>query len=185
MHSPSVCFRMFLIGAGLVILSALACSYAHAQAAPPRVALPTVMEGMDRMNYVMPITEGHPFCWSNNNPQTNLAIKIYRYRMEGGPKTLYLTLPYNLWQRKAGSTGTPPIGTYCTSGTHKVPQAGHWIYEGRICFTPTAVDEGNCSEVVSASCAAGTTGCAGAVADTPRGWWVYAFLPAPTGVGVD
>lgn len=149
---------------------------AAAQAAP-RVTLPTELEGMDRMTYVTPLDKGHPLCWSNGNPQTNLTIRFYRYRVEGGPKALYLDLPFNLW------VAQPVATNYCTAGAHKLPKAGHWIYEAEICFTPVAPDRSNCSvPVVSASCAAGSApACAGAVGSVPRGWWVYAYLPAPSG----
>jgi hypothetical protein len=181
-------FRVFIIGC-LLLLGAIGyCTAAHCQTVPPKVTLPTMLDRMDNATYVMPITQGHPFCWSNGNNQTNLSIKLYRYRLEGGyPKALYLTLPYNLWVRSPDNppANVPPLGNYCTSGTHMVPKAGHWIYEAKICWTPTAVDDSNCSDLVSAACPAGTPGCAGAVADVPRGWWVYAFLPAPGGIGVN
>lgn len=148
---------------------------AGAQTNPVKVTLPTQLEGMDRMTYVMPLTEGHPFCWSDSNPNNPKTIRIYRYRVEGGPKALYLDLPRTLWQVKT------PAGNFCTSGTHKVPKAGHWIYEAEICWLPVAADGSNCSTRVSAACPAGSgTLCAGAVASAARGWWVYAYLPAPT-----
>lgn len=148
---------------------------ANAQTTPARVALPSMLEGMDKVTWVMPLDQAHPLCWSNGNAGTNLAIRFYRYRVEGGPKQLYLTLPFDLW------VAQPVAGNYCTSGTHKVPKAGHWVYEAEICWTPIASDSGNCSVRVSAACPAGTDGCAGAVGSTPRGWWVYAYLPAPSG----
>lgn len=149
---------------------------ANAQSAPPRVTLPTKLEGMDRMTYVMPLDQGHTLCWSNGNPETNLTIRFYRYRVEGGPKQLYLDLPFNLW------VAQPVATNYCAAGTHRVPKAGHWVYEAEICFTPVAPDRSNCSlPVVSAGCAAGTVGCAGAVGSELRGWWVYGYLPAPSG----
>lgn len=142
----------------------------------PRVTLPTQMEGMDRMTYVMPLTDGHPFCWSDGNAEQPRVIRIYRYRVEGGPKALYLELPRTLWQVKT------PAGNFCSSGTHKVPKAGHWVYEAEICWLPVAADGSNCSPRVSAACPASSgTLCAGAVASAARGWWVYAYLPAPTG----
>lgn len=142
-------------------------------AAPLRVSLPTQLEGMDRMTFVMPLGQGHPLCFADDNPEANKTIRFYRYRVEGGPKALYLDLLAELWvpQQVAGN--------YCTTGTHSVPRAGHWVYEAKICFTPVAADESNCSTQVSAACAAGTEGCAGAVQDVPRGWWVYAYLPPP------
>jgi hypothetical protein len=153
---------------------------ASAQTAP-RVTLPTQLEGMDKMTFVMPLNEGHPLCWSDGNTNNPRTIRFYRYRVEGGPKQLYLDLPNTLW------VAQPVATNYCTSGTHKVPKAGHWIYEAEICWLPVAADRSNCSiPVVSASCAAGSTAtCAGAVGSVPRGWWVYAYLPAPSGPVVD
>jgi hypothetical protein len=155
---------------------------ANAQTAPPRVTLPTVLEGMDRMTYVMPLDQGHPLCWSDGNtPTRERTIRFYRYRVEGGPKQLYLDLPWMLW------VAQPVATNYCAAGTHKVPKAGHWIYEAEICWWPVAPDRSNCSApVVSAGCAAGSAAtCSGAVGDAPRGWWVYAYLPAPTGVVIN
>lgn len=182
-------FRVFLIGLFLLAATVFGCMKAHAQtAAPPTVALPKTLTGMGNMTYVMPTTEGHPLCWANSNNQTNLTLKVYRYRLEGGyPKALYLNLPYDLWVKNPNdnAANVPPLGNYCTTGTHKVPKAGHWIYEAKICWTPVAADEGNCSDLVSAACPAGTPGCAGMVEDVARGWWVYAYLPAPGGIGVN
>jgi hypothetical protein len=146
----------------------------------PRVTLPTSLAALDRVTYAMPSSDAHPLCWSNGNPETNLTIRFYRYRVEGGPKQLYLDLPRGLW------VAQPAAGNFCTAGSHKVPKAGHWIYEAEICFTPVAADGSNCSARVSASCAAGSSPeCAGAVGGDSRGWWVYAYLPAPAGPVVD
>lgn len=155
---------------------------ASAQMAPPRVTLPTELAGMDRMTYVMPLDKGHPLCWGDGNaPTLERTIRFYRYRVEGGPKQLYLDLPSSLW------VAEPVATNYCSAGTHKVPKAGHWIYEAEICGLPVAPDRSNCSvPVVSAGCAAGTdAACAGAVGTALRGWWVYAYLPAPTGVVIN
>lgn len=160
-----------------IILGKSPLGYAFGQTVPTRVTLPTVLEGMDRMTYVMPLDQGHPLCWADGNtPTTPRTIRFYRYRVEGGPKQLYLDLPSNLW------VAQPVATNYCTAGTHKVPKAGHWIYEAEICWLPVASDRSNCSTpVVSAACAAGAAGCAGAVGSVPRGWWIYGYLPAPSG----
>lgn len=162
---------------GIALLVCLLGALHVATAAePPAVRLPTALEGMDKMTYVMPLDQGHPLCWSNGNPGTNLTIRFFRYRVEGGPKQLYLDLPFSLW------VAQPVATNYCTTGTHKVPKAGHWVYEAEICFLPVAADGNNCSVRVSAACPAGSTPeCAGGVGDVPRGWWVYAYLPAPFG----
>lgn len=151
-----------------------------AAAEPPRVTLPTSTSAVDRVTYVMPLSQGHTLCWADGNPETPRVIRFYRYRVEGGPKELYMTFDRSLW------VAQPVATNYCTAGTHKVPKAGHWIYEAEICWTPVAADGSNCSDRVSAACPAGTEPqCAGAVGDTPRGWWVYAYLPPPTGPVVD
>jgi hypothetical protein len=146
-----------------------------------RVKFPTEVEAVDRVAFPIPLNKGHPLCWANFNPETNLLIRLYRYRVEGGPRQLYITLPYDLWiDQVVGTAGV----NFCTAGTHKVPKAGHWVYEAQICFTPVASDDSNCSTpVVSAACASGTDGCAGVVGSVPRGWWIYGYLPPPSGVG--
>jgi hypothetical protein len=144
----------------------------------PRIVLPTAPETRDIATHIIPLDQGHKLCWADGNTPTRArTIRIYRYRVEGGPKTLYLDLPNSLW------VAQPTATNFCTSGTHKVPKAGHWVYEAQICWLPVASDQSNCSTpVVSASCAAGSTpACAGAVGGVPRGWWVYGYLPAPSG----
>ena len=136
--------------------------------------MPPQLTAIDRMSYVMPTTDGHPLCWGDGNLPQPRAIRFYRYRVEGGPKTLYLTLPSDLW------VAQPVATNYCTAGVHRVPQAGHWIYEAEICWLPVAPDGSNCSDRVSAGCPRDDAKCAGMVGDTNRGWWVYAYLPPPT-----
>lgn len=150
---------------------------AHAQT---RITLPPSLQALDRVTYVMPLTEGHTLCWGDGNPDSIArTIRFYRYRVEGGPKQLYLSLDRSVWV-----PGAPT--NFCSAGTHKVPKAGHWVYEAEICYLPVAADGSNCSIRVSAACPAGSSPeCAGGVGDTPRGWWVYAYLPAPTGPVVD
>ena len=143
--------------------------------AQTRVTLPASISAADRVTWVMPLNQGHPLCWSDGNAEQPRVIRFYRYRVEGGPKQLYLSLDRSLWV-----AGAPT--NFCTAGTHLVPKAGHWVYEAEICWLPVAADGSNCSTRVSAACPAGSSPeCAGGVGDTPRGWWVYAYLPAPTG----
>lgn len=159
-----------------IILGKSPIGYALGQSAPPRVSLPTQLEGMGNMTWVIPLDKTHPLCWSDGNtPTMARAIRFYRYRVEGGPKQLYTMIPNSLW------VAQPTATNYCAAGSHKVPKAGHWVYEAEICWLPIAADNSNCSVRVSASCPAGTAGCAGSVAGIPRGWWVYAYLPAPSG----
>lgn len=163
---------------GVLLVMGLWACVSSAQE-PPRVVLPTQLQAMDNLTYVMPMSEGHQLCWGNGNAGTDLEIRFYRYRLEGGPRTLYLRLPFALWVEQ-------PVRTnYCTSGTHRVPKSGHWIYEAEICRGSGA--NWTCSIRVSAACPAGSAEtCSGMVAgDVPRGWWVYAYLPTPTGGEVD
>ena len=76
---------------------------------PPRVTLPTQLEGMDRMTFVTPLDQGHPLCFGDDNPETNKTIRFYRYRVEGGPKVLYLDYPADLWVPQQVAYGNLPI----------------------------------------------------------------------------
>lgn len=145
-----------------------------ADAAPARVTLPTPATWQDRDTYTMGLGGTHKLCWNDSNPGIEFRINIYRYRAEDSvPRALVLGL------NKAGWTADP-AGGYCQTGL-KPPKTGHWIYEAEIC-TLAAVPV--CSDTITAACAAGTAPeCAGAIGSTPRGWWMYVFLPAPTGVG--
>ena len=173
------------IGAGYLVIQLarvainLMIPTADAQTAP-RVELPAQLGLSDRANWIMPVNEGHPLCWVDSNTSNNLTLRIFRYRVEGGPRQLYIELPKALW------VAQPQANKYCTAGTHKVPKAGHWVYEAQLCYVPVAADGSNCSAAVTGGCASGSgSNCAGVVQGAPRGWWVYAYLPAPTGPVVD
>jgi hypothetical protein len=148
--------------------------YNAAHSAPARITLPNSITWQDRDTLSLALGSTHQVCWSDGNASQSLRINIYRYRVEDSvPRRLALGLD------KAGWTASPE-GGYCQPG-FKPPKTGHWIYEAEICTLDTVP---MCSDTVTAACAAGTsTECVGAVRDTPRGWWVYVFLPAPTGVG--
>lgn len=161
----------------LAIVSALLFGLLYSaagRAAPVRVTLPTPATWQDRDTYTMGLGSTHKLCWADSNVGTAFRINIYRYRAEDSiPRALVLGL------NKAGWTADPR-GGYCQTGM-KPPRTGHWIYEAEIC---TLAPVPACSETITAACAAGTAPeCAGAIGSTPRGWWMYVFLPAPTGVG--
>lgn len=147
---------------------------ANAQTVPPAlVRLPKPITLQDRDTYTMALDQTHQLCWQDANNPPATKIRIYRYRVEGGARTLYLDL------LRAGWVSDPIFPTsFCKSGI-SIPKAGHWIYDAELCW------DANCSVVVTASCATGTTGCAGTVGSVARGWWIYAFLPPPPDVGVN
>lgn len=146
---------------------------ANAQTVPPaEVRFPKPITLQNRETYSMAIDQTHQVCWSDPNSPQASKIKIWRYRVEGGARTLYLDLPRSGWV-----ADTVP-NSFCKQGI-SVPKAGHWIYDAALCWTNSGVD--TCSDVVTASCAAGVTGCSGAVGSSSRGWWIYVFLPAPSG----
>lgn len=172
--------RHFWNGLLLLCLLTVAAHASKAQEAPPRVQLPATLTPVDRVSYVLKVGDTHKLCWGNGNAQTNIAIRFYRYRVEGGPVELYRTIPFAQW------VAEPVATNYCTAKDVLEPKAGHWIYEAEFCFTPIAADGSNCSLRVSAACPAGSAEtCAGMVEGANRGWWVYAYLPAPTGAGVN
>lgn len=147
---------------------------ASAQVVPPAViTFPKPITLQDRDTYTMALGETHQVCWTDPNSPPATDVKIWRYRVEGGGRTLYLNLSRQGWV----AHGTI-ANSFCKTGI-TIPKAGHWIYDAALCWGD------NCSDVVTASCAASVTGCAGGVGDVARGWWIYAFLPAPTGVGVN
>ena len=140
---------------------------------PAIITFPKPITLQDRATYTMALDQTHQVCWSDPNNPVATDIKIWRYRVEGGGRTLYLHLSRQGWQ----ANGTI-ANSFCRTGI-SIPKAGHWIYDAALCWGT------NCSDVVTASCAASVAGCAGGVGDVARGWWIYAFLPAPTGVGVN
>jgi hypothetical protein len=147
---------------------------AGAQTVPPsEIRFPDdTISPHERTTYTLPLNRTHKICWGDPNPAgTVTSFKVWRYRVEGGARTLYLELPRASWV-------ADPAGGFCRINI-SLPKAGHWIYDAALC-TGTV-----CSTVVTASCSAGTVGCAGAVGGSARGWWIYGFLPAPTGVGVE
>jgi hypothetical protein len=149
---------------------------ASAQDVPPfRATLPRAVTLQDRETYSMALGEKHQVCWADNNPAGVIdSIKIWRYRVEGGPVQLYLELYRAGWERNPGYPNN-----FCKTDI-AVPKAGHWVYEAALC------DDVVCSTTITSACGVGQgVGCAGAVGGTNRGWWVYAFIPAVTGPVVD
>lgn len=154
----------------LIVLGRSPVSFALGQAVPPEeVRLPAKVALQDRETYSMPLSATHQICWNDPNTPPATSIKIWRYRVEGGPRTLYLELLRSGWVPDvAPNTG------FCHKGI-KLPKAGHWIYDAALCWGT------NCSIQVTASCGEAVDGCSGNVASVRRGWWIYGFLPAPTG----
>jgi hypothetical protein len=150
---------------------------ANAQTVPPLITFPNPVTLQDRETYSMALDQTHQVCWADPNNPPAAKVKIWRYRVEGGGRTLYLDLPRSGWVANGTITNS-----FCKLGI-SIPKAGHWIYEAALCWTNAGVD--TCSDVVTAACAAGAVGCAGNVGSSARGWWIYAFLPAPSGVGVN
>jgi hypothetical protein len=163
-----------LVVAVSLILGKSPIGYALGQTVPPaEVRFPKPITLQDRDTYSMTLDQTHQVCWSNANTLDATNIKIWRYRVEGGARTLYLDLARAGWVAQ----GSIP-NSFCKTGI-SIPKAGHWIYDAALCVSDS------CSDVVTASCGAGITGCAGAVGGVQRGWWIYAYLPAPTGPVVD
>ncbi len=164
-----------LVIAVSLILGKSPIGYAFGQVVvpPAEVRFPKPIALQDRDTYSMALDQTHQVCWSNANTLNATSIKIWRYRVEGGARTLYLDLARSMWV--SAPTGAT---SYCRTGT-SIPKAGHWIYDAALCVGT------ECSDVVTASCGASIGGCAGAVDGVRRGWWIYAYLPAPTGPVVD
>ena len=155
-----------------IILGKSPFGYAFGQVVvpPAEVRFPKPIALQDRDTYSMALSETHQVCWSNANTLNATSLKVWRYRVEGGARTLYLDLARSMWV-SGGSANQ-----FCHSGI-SIPKAGHWIYDAALCVGA------ECSDVVTASCRASIGGCAGAVDGVQRGWWIYVFLPAPGGVG--
>lgn len=167
---------MIALAAGVIwisiILGKSPLGYAFGQVVPPaEVRFPKPIALQDRDTYSMALDQTHQVCWNNTNTLNATSIKVWRYRVEGGARTLYLDLIRSAWV-------TDPAGGFCHKGI-SIPKAGHWIYDAALCVSDL------CSDVVTASCGASIGGCAGAVDGVRRGWWIYAYLPAPTGPVVD
>jgi len=152
--------------------SPLGLAFGQVVVPPAEVRFPKPITLQDRDTYSMSLDQTHQVCWSNANTLNATSLQVWRYRVEGGARTLYLDLVRSQW------VPSSEANQFCHTGI-SIPKAGHWIYDAALCAGSV------CSDVVTASCGAGITGCAGAVDGVQRGWWIYAFLPAPGGVGVD
>jgi hypothetical protein len=150
----------------------LVASSAFAQTVPPRVTLAKELTLQDRETFSLAVGGKHQFCWADGNPPGYItSLKVWRYRVEGGPRELYLELFRAGWE-------ADPAGGFCKKD-NVIPKAGHWVYDAALCAGTL------CSDTVTAACAAGAPGCAGQVKDAARGWWVYAFIPPVGGIGVN
>lgn len=135
--------------------------------------------------YVVKVGGKHDLCWGNSNSNADgterkdLQIAWRRYRVEGGPVETSQVLQYAQWP----ATSTPR--NYCAT-VDGPKKAGHWAYEVRMCFSPiTRGEEQDCSVWVTGITPPTATTGGGTVDGRPKGWWVYAYLPAPTGTGVN
>lgn len=127
-------------------------------------------------------------CWTNTNNNADgtefkeLQIAFRKYRMEGGAKETSQVLPYSAWTPLLDGNGTPVPRTYCAI-TGQVKKAGHWVYEAMMCQIPYVSDSESCSGWMSSIVPSVNGSGGGTVDGRPKGWWIYTFLPAPTGVG--
>jgi hypothetical protein len=158
----------------LALLLLIVAPAALAQTVPPRLTLPKEVTLQDRETFSVAVGGKHQFCWSDPNPAGQItSLKVWRYRVEGGPRDLYLEL------YRAGWDADPLFpGSFCKQD-NVIPKAGHWVYDAALCAGTV------CSDTITAACAAGVPGCAGQVKDVKRGWWIYAFIPPVGGIGVN
>ena len=82
-----------------IILGKSPIGYAFGQVVvpPAEVRFPAPIALQDRDTYSMSLSEKHQVCWSNANTLNATSIKIWRYRVEGGARTLYLDLARSMW----------------------------------------------------------------------------------------
>jgi hypothetical protein len=175
----------------------------HAQQDPPRVEFIAPPPGdtisllySEVATLVLKVGQSHNLCWGNTNVDgsgneaTNLVLQFRRYRVEGGPMMQSQELIYSNWTPNKDASGAVIPRSYCADAG-PIPQAGHWVYEVKLCYL-NGMLLGVCSNWVTAvKPATPTTGTdpntpegtgAGSVDDRPKGWWIYAYLPAPTGI---
>ncbi len=172
----------------LVILlsSLLYCITANAQTLTFN---PPGAQGVDQTyteiaTYVVKVGGSHQLCWTNPNVKadgtevTNLQVAWQRYRIEGGATETSAVLTFPQWKP------TAVVRQYCNT-VDAPKKAGHWAYSMRMCYWPLSSENSGCSVWVSGIVPNSASGGGGTVDDRPKGWWVYAYIPAPTGVGVD
>jgi hypothetical protein len=137
------------------------------------------------------VGQKHALCWFNPNTkkvgtkdfeETALQLAYRRYRVEGGPLEVSDVLQFADWKPELDAAGVPIARRYCTESSG-IPRAGHWVFEAQMCRTPYVSDAESCSAWMSSIQRFSPSGGGGMLDDKPRGWWIYAFIPAPTGVG--
>jgi hypothetical protein len=133
----------------------------------------------------------HVLCWYNPNTKrvgtkdveaTDLQLAYRRYRVEGGPLEVSSVLQFADWKPELDGAGIPIARKYCTDSSGP-PRAGHWVYEAQMCRTPYVSDAESCSAWMSSIQRYSPSGGGGELDGIPRGWWIYAYIPAPSGVG--
>lgn len=133
----------------------------------------------------------HTLCWYNPNNRTvgtktvedtQLQIAYRRYRVEGGKTETSTVKLYAEWVPEKDSTGAVVPRRYCLTSSG-LPRAGHWVFEAQMCRVPYVSDAESCSGWMSSIQRYTDSGGGGTLDGTPRGWWIYAFLPAPSGIG--
>jgi hypothetical protein len=191
---------LLFLGAALIwiaiVLGRSPIGLALGQTTAPRWSIPAPVGGTDLVKeytevatYVAKVGVKHQLCWSNPNTSadgsedTVLQLAYRRYRIEGGPVETSNVLQYAQWVKYVDpATGQVVPRSYCTQ-SQGLPRAGHWVYEAMMCRVPYVSDSASCSTWVSSIIPSGAAGGGGEVDARPKGWWVYAYLAAPTGVG--
>ena len=134
------------------------------------------------------VGQKHALCWFNPNSTAagkeakDLQLAYRRYRVEGGPLEVSSVLQFADWKPELDAAGVPIARSYCTE-SQGPPRAGHWVYEAQMCRSPYVSDAESCSAWMSSIQRYSPSGGGGTLDDKPRGWWIYAFIPAPSGVG--
>ena len=135
--------------------------------------------------YFAEVGLAHRVCFSQPNTNADGTpqqqwFHLRRYRVEGGGYEAARQTPFTVWV--PGNNPDTALD-FCVD-TAPLAKAGHWVYEAALC-NQQGYNEAVCSNWVSALVPNGSQGGAGSVDSRPVGWWVYAYLPRPGGVGVD
>ena len=175
---------MVLLGIAVVAMAQQAWEFK-----PPAAGDTLNRTYVDVATYVVKVGEAHPLCWGNNNitdgglEETALQLAYRRYRVEGGPMEVSNVIQFKDWVPQKDESGAIIPTRYCKQSTGP-KKAGHWIYEARMCRSPLVSEASDCSPWISSVVPDTPEGGGGVVDGKPKGWWIYAYLPAPTGAGV-
>jgi hypothetical protein len=157
---------------------------------PPVAGDALNVEYLDVATYVVKTGVTHQLCWGNPNSNTDgteyttLQLAYRRYRVEGGPTETSDVIQYADWIPRRDEAGAVIPRDYCVESS-ALPKAGHWIFSAQMCRVPYVSDAESCSGWMESVTMYTPEEGGGTVNETPRGWWIYAYLPAPGGVGVD